>query len=147
MYGNIREGLSNFGKTAIFVGKEGVQHLSAKEERKIIVEKSVEKVIGESIKKGAVKASFCTLEASVEKAALYTVSTSVEKIALESSKELVEQGITEGTKIAIKVTKDSIIAASKEGAETVIEYGTKESIKSVTESILSNKGERLVWLI
>ena len=99
MYGNIREGLSNFGKTAIFVGKEGVQHLSAKEAGKIIVEKSVEKVVIESVKMGAVKASFCTLEASVGKAALYIVSTSVEKIALESSKELVEQGITEGTKI------------------------------------------------
>ena len=77
-----------FGKTAIFVGKEGVQHLSAKEAGKIIVKESVEKVVGESIKKGAVKASFCTLEASVEKATLYTISTSVEKIALESSKEL-----------------------------------------------------------
>ena len=146
IYGNIREGLSDVGKAATFIGKEGVKYLSTKEAGKIIVEKSVEKVVGESIKMGAIKSSFCTLEASVEKAAVYTVSTSVEKIALESSKELVEQGIKEGAKITIEATKDTIIAVSKEGAETAIEYGTKESIKTVTESIVIQQGGK-TWLI
>ena len=146
IFGNIREGLSDVGKAATFIGKEGVKYISTKEAGKIIVEKSVETVIGESIKKGAIKASFCTLEASVEKAAVYTVSTSVEKIALESSKELVEQGIKEGAKITIEATKDTLIAVSKEGAETAIEYGTKESIKTVTESIVIQQGGK-TWLI
>ena len=146
LYGGVREGLGDVGKTAAFIGKEGVKYISTKEAGKIIVEKLVEKVVEESIKVGTIKASLSSLGASVEQATLITVSTSVEKIALESSKELVEQGITEGTKIAIKATKDTIIAASKEGAETAIEYGTKESIKSVTESIVIKQGGK-AWLI
>ena len=138
--------MSDAGKTAIFAGKEGIEILSTKEAGKIIVQKSVETVLEESIEKVAIKASLSTLEASVEKATLYTVSTSVEKIALESSKELVEQGFKEGTKIAIEATKETIIAASKEGAETAIEYGTKESIKTITESIVIQQGGK-TWLI
>ena len=138
--------MSDVGKTATFIGKEGVKYLSTKEAGKIIVEKSVKKVVGESIKKGAIKASFSTLEVSLEKATSITVSTSVEKIALESSKELVEQGLKEGTKIAIQTTKETLVAVSKEGAETAIEYGTKESIKTVTESIVIQQGGK-AWLI
>jgi len=146
IYGNIREGLSDVGKTVAFIGKEGVQYLSTKEAGKIIVEKSVETVVGESIKKGVIKASFFNLKASVEKATIYTVSTSVKKIALESSKELVEQGITEGTKIAMKATKDTIFAITREGSGVAVEYGTKETIKSVTESIVIQQGGK-TWLI
>ena len=137
--------MSNAGKTAAVIGKNGVIYLSAKRAGKIIVQKSVETIAEESIKIGTIKASLCSLEASIKEATLYTVSTSVEKIALESLKELVEQGITEGTKIAIKATKDTIVAASKEGAETAIEYGTKESIKTVTESIVIQQGGK-TWL-
>ena len=64
----------------------------------------------------------------------------MEKLALKSSKELVEQGTTEGIKITIKATKDTIISSSKEGAETAIEYGTKESIKTISESIIIQQG-------
>ena len=144
--GNIREGISDAGKTALFIGKCGGQYIAAKEAGKVIVEKSVETVVGESIKIGTIKASINTLEVSIEKATMYTISSSVERIALESSKELIEQGITQGTKIAMEATKDTIIAVSKEGVETAIEYGTKESIKSITETIVIQQGGR-AWLV
>ena len=144
--GNIREIIGDTAKGAVFVGQIGVQNLAAKEAGKVILERSVKTVVEESIEIGTIKASLFSMEASVRSATMLTVSNTVEKIAIESSKELVEQGLTQGTKIAIEATKESIILASTEGFETAVTYGSKESIKTITESIVIQQGGK-TWLV
>ena len=144
--GNIREIIGDTAKGAVFAGQIGVQNLAAKEAGKVILERSVKTVVEESIEIGTIKASLFSMEASVRSATMLTVSNTVEKIAIESSKELVEQGLTQGTKIAIEATKESIILASTEGFETAVTYGSKESIKTITESIVIQQGGK-TWLV
>ena len=64
-----------------------------------------------------------TQKESEENESILTTSASVKKLESESSKELIEQEIEEERKIAIKATKDAIIAASKEYSDSTLKLG------------------------
>ena len=70
-----------------------------------------------------IKSSLNTQKESEENESILTTSASIKKLESESSKELIEQEIEEERKIAIKATKDAIIAASKEYTDSTLKLG------------------------
>ena len=144
--GNIREGLGDAAKVAVFAGKCGLQSVAKEEASKIVIQKSIETVVKESVGVGTLKYSLfsgCSLKAATSVA----VSHSVEKIAIESTKELAEQSIIQGTKtFAAQVSKEAIVSASTEGLGVAVNYGSKETIKTVTEQIVVQQGGK-AWLV
>ena len=146
MKGNVREALKDVSNAAVFAGRVGIQGAAVKEAGKVIVEKTVQTVVKDTIEVAAIKTTSNTIEAVVVNAVEKTVSNTVEKIAIETTKELAEQGLKEGSKIMVNVAKDAVIGAVVEGGEEIIFAGTKESVKTITETIIVQQGGK-AWLI
>ena len=146
MKGNVREALKDVSNAAVFAGRVGIQGAAVKEAGKVIVEKTVQTVVTDTIEVAAIKTTTNTIEAVVVNAVEKTVSNTVEKIAIETTKELAEQGLKEGSKIMVNVAKDAVIGAVVEGGEEIIVAGTKESVKTITETIIVQQGGK-AWLI
>ena len=146
MKGNVREALKDVSNAAVYAGRVGIQGAAVKEAGKVIVEKTVQTVVTDTIEVAAIKTTTNTIEAVVVNAVEKTVSNTVEKIAIETTKELAEQGLKEGSKIMVNVAKDAVIGAVVEGGEEIIVAGTKESVKTITETIIVQQGGK-AWLI
>ena len=146
MKGNVREALKDVSNAAVYAGRVGIQGAAVKEAGKVIVEKTVQTVVTDTIEVAAIKTTTNTIEAVVVNAVEKTVSNTVEKIAIETTKELAEQGLKEGSKIMVNVAKDAVIGAVVEGGEEIIVAGTKESVKTITETIIVQQGGK-TWLI
>ena len=144
--GNVKEVVKDVSNGAIFAGQLGVQTVATKEAGKVIVEKTVQTVVVDSIEAAAIKTTANTVEGIVVNAVEKTVSHSVEKIALESAKQLTEAGIKQGTNVAVKIATDAVVGVAVEGGEELIVAGTKESVKTITETIIVQQGGR-TWLI
>jgi len=146
MMGNVKEVFKDVSNGAIFAGQLGVKTVATKEAGKVIVEKTVQTVVVDSIEAAAIKTTANTMEAIVVNTVEQTVSHSVEKIALESAKQLTEAGIKQGTNVAVKIATDAVVGVAVEGGEELIVAGTKESVKTITETIIVQQGGR-AWLV
>ena len=120
--------------------------MATKEAGKVVVEKTIQTVVTDSIEAAAISATSNTMEAIVVNTVEQTVTQSVEKIAIESTKQLAEAGLKEGTKTFVNVATGSAIGVVTEGGEQFIIAGSKESIKEITETIIIQQGGKS-WLI
>ena len=139
--GNIREAIGDAAKGAVFAGQIGIGCAASKEAGKMLIEKSVETIVLETMETTTIKASLFSLKETMVKTAEISVTNTVEQIVVESSKELVEEGIKQtSTKIALESSKQIGIGLSQEGFGVALSYGSKESIKQVTETIVIQQG-------
>ena len=139
----IAKGSLNTGK---FAGQCAIQTAGVKEAGKVVIEKTVETVVTDTVKGAGIKITTNTMEGIVVNAVEQTVTNTFEKIAVESAKELAETGLKEGSKVIVDVAKGAVIAAAEEGGEQFLVVGTKESVKTVTETIIFQQGGK-GWLI
>lgn len=144
--GNLKGGIQVGSNSAVFAAKCGVQTMATKEAGKVVVEKTIQTVVTDSIEVAAISATSNTMEAIVVNTVEQTVTQSVEKIAIESTKQLAEAGLKEGTKTFVNVATGSAIGVVAEGGEQFIIAGSKESIKEITETIIIQQGGKS-WLI
>ena len=144
--GKIREAIGEAAKSAVFVGQVGIGVAASKEAGKVVIERSVETIVAETVEATAIKASLFSIEKTAVKATEITVTNTVERIAVQSSKEIIEAGIAQTSTIAIEATKEVFTGVSKEGFEIALTYGSKESVKQVTETIVIQQGGK-AWLI
>ena len=120
--------------------------MATKEAGKVVVEKTIQTVVTDSIEAAAISATSNTMEAIVVNTVEQTVTQSVEKIAIESTKQLAEAGLKEGTKTFVNVATGSAIGVvSESGGEFIIAV-SKESVKEITETIIIKQGGKF-WLI
>ena len=144
--GNIREAIGDVAKGAVFAGQIGIGCAASKEAGKMIIEKSVETIVKETVETTTIKASLFSLETTLVKTAELSVTNTVERIVVESSKELIEEGIKQtSTQIALESSKIGL-GISQEGFGVALTYGSKESIQQVTETIVIQQGGKS-WLI
>jgi hypothetical protein len=144
--GNVREAIKSASNAAVFAGRVGIQEAAVKEAGKVIVEKTVQTVVTDTVEVAAISATSNTLEVVVANAVEKTVTNTVEKIAIKTTKELAEAGIKEGTNIAVNVAKNAVIATVTEGGEEMLVVGAKESVKTITETVVVQQGGK-AWLI
>ena len=120
--------------------------MATKEAGKVVVEKTIQTVVTDSIEAAAISSTSNTMEAIVVNTIEQTVTQSVEKIAIESTKQLAEAGLKEGTKTFVNVATGSAIGVvSESGGEFIIAV-SKESVKEITETIIIKQGGKF-WLI
>jgi hypothetical protein len=144
--GNLKGGVQVGSNSAVFAAKCGVQTMATKEAGKVVVEKTIQTVVTDSIEAAAISATSNTMEAIVVNTVEQTVTQSVEKIAIESTKQLAEAGLKEGTKTFVNVATGSAIGVvSESGGEFIIAV-SKESVKEITETIIIKQGGKF-WLI
>ena len=144
--GGVKEVIKDTSNGAIFAGQYGIRTVATKEAGKVVIEKTVQTVVKDTIEIAAIKSTTNTMEVLLANAVEKTVTNSVEKIAIESSKQLVKTGLEEGTNIMINVAKEAIIGVAEEGGEQILVSGYKESIKTITETIIIKQGGK-PWLI
>ena len=144
--GGVKEVLKDTSNGAIFAGQYGIRTVATKEAGKVVIEKTVQTVVTDTVEIAAMKTTANTMEVLLLNSVEKTVTNSVEKIAIESSKQLVNQGFKEGTNIVVNVAKGALVGAAAEGGEEILVVGTKESIKTITETIMI-KGGGKTWLI
>ena len=146
--GNVREILGNTAKSAVFVGKKGIEAKAASELSKKIIEKEIEKIVINQVEVAGVKITQKGMEAIVKKGSEIIVENTVQQMAVvsgtEAAKEIVKQGLKEGakqvtTEIAKEGLKEGVKQVSteiaKEGVKQVTTEITKEGIKHFTEEI------------
>ena len=144
--GGVKEVIKDTSNGAIFAGQYGIRTVATKEAGKVVIEKTVQTVVKDTIEIAAIKSTTNTMEVLLANAVEKTVTNSVEKIAIESSKQLVKTGLEEGTNIMINVAKEAFIGVAEEGGEQILVSGYKESIKTITETIIIKQGGK-PWLI
>jgi hypothetical protein len=144
--GNLNGGVQVGSNGAVFAVNYGVQTMATKEAGKVVVEKTIQTVVTDTIEASAISATSNTMEAIVVNTIEQTVTQSVEKIAIESTKQLAEAGLKEGTKTFVNVATGSAIGVvSESGGEFIIAV-SKESVKEITETIIIKQGGKF-WLI
>ena len=144
--GSVKEVLKDTSNGAIFAGQYGIKTVATKEAGKVVIEKTVQTVVTDTVEIAAIKSTANTMEALIVNTVEKTVTNSVEKLAIESSKQLVNTGLKEGTNIAVNVAKEALVGVVAEGGEEVFLAGSKESIKTITETIIIKQGGK-PWLI
>ena len=144
--GIIKETIKDVTHGAKIAGQIGIQNVAKKEAGKVIVEKTVQTVVADTIEAAAIKTTANTMEAIMVNTVEHTVTQTVEKLAIESTKQLAESGLKEGSKIMVNVAKDAVVAVAAEGGEELIITGTKETVKTITETIIVQQGGK-AWLI
>ena len=144
--GSVKEVLKDTSNGAIFAGQYGLKTVATKEAGKVVIEKTVQTVVTDTVEIAAIKSTANTMEALIVNTVEKTVTNSVEKLAIESSKQLVNTGLKEGTNIAVNVAKEALVGVVAEGGEEVFLAGSKESIKTITETIIIKQGGK-PWLI
>ena len=144
--GNLNGGVQVGSNGAVFAAKYGVQTMATKEAGKVVVEKTIQTVVTDSIEAAAISATSNTMEAIVVNTIEQTVTQSVEKIAIESTKQLAEAGLKEGTKTFVNVATGSAIGVVSESGGEFIVAVSKESVKEITETIIIKQGGKF-WLI
>ena len=144
--GSVKEVLKDTSNGAIFAGQYGIKTVATKEAGKVVIEKTVQTVVTDTVEIAAIKSTANTMEALIVNTVEKTVTNSVEKLAIESSKQLVNTGLKEGTNIAVNVAKEALVGVVAEGGEEVLLAGSKESIKTITETIIIKQGGK-PWLI
>ena len=144
--GSVKEVLKDTSNGAIFAGQYGIKTVATKEAGKVVIEKTVQTVVTDTVEIAAIKSTSNTMEALIVNTVEKTVTNSVEKLAIESSKQLVNTGLKEGTNIAVNVAKEALVGVVAEGGEEVFLAGSKESIKTITETIIIKQGGK-PWLI
>ena len=144
--GSVKEVLKDTSNGAIFAGQYGIKTVATKEAGKVVIEKTVQTIVTDTVEIAAIKSTANTMEALIVNTVEKTVTNSVEKLAIESSKQLVNTGLKEGTNIAVNVAKEALVGVVAEGGEEVFLAGSKESIKTITETIIIKQGGK-PWLI
>lgn len=131
-------------KGAVFVGQCGIKDIASKEASKVIVEKSINTFLQETVKSASLKVSLFSIKGSagVTQASMSACRT----IVYETSKELIETGIQEGTKQIVVHSSKEALSVGAEGFGIAMSYGSKESIKKVTETIAIQQGGK-AWLV
>ena len=123
--GSVKEVLKDTSNGAIFAGQYGIKTVATKEAGKVVIEKTVQTVVTDTVEIAAIKSTANTMEALIVNTVEKTVTNSVEKLAIESSKQLVKTGLEEGTNIMINVAKEAIIGVAEEGGEQILVSGYK----------------------
>ena len=144
--GIIKETIKDVTHGAKIAGQIGIQNIATKEASKVVVQKTVQTVVTDTIEAAAIATTKNTMEALVVNTVEQTVTQTVEKLAIESTKQLAESGLKEGTKIMVNVAKGAMISVAQEGSGQLIVAGTKESVKTITETIIIEQGGKS-WLI
>ena len=134
--GNVREIIGDTARTAVIVGKKGIEVKAASELSKKIIEKEIEKMVINQVEVAGVKVTQKGVEAFVVKGSEVIVKKTVEQIAVESgkeaAKEIAKQGLKEGAKqISTEIAKEGL----KEGVKQVTTEIAKEGVKQVTTEI------------